>query len=503
MVATKISRFFASKLFFGIVIGLFTLSSLWIALGSIYPMAFDEEVHYGITQMYAESINPFDIHQTEAANKFGAVETDPSYLYYYLLSFPYRALHAVHNNQTFIVTGLRLINIALFVGALFLYRRLLVGIGLSKSLVHLVLAIVTLIPIVPLLAAHINYDNLVIMLVPLLLMSVLAVRKGLQQGALPPVATVVTVCLVLYGSVIKYAFLPIAAAAGVYLAVLLVAAWRSNSDLWKATFKAARALSLSVKIGLILALGLGMIFFGQRYGRNVVRYHSLVPDCGDVLTVEACREWGPWGRDYSYEHSKTGKEEIRSLPHYTVTNWATGMLRRLFFILGGPTIGYDTKEPLPIPKPTFAVLGLAGMVAIAIYSRTLFRRYPAYILFVLTAAFYIGALLMQEYGLYKQTAVPVAINGRYLVPFIPLIGAMGASALVLAARKAKIVSYLPYASVAVMLLFLQGGGVLTYIARSQPKWLYDSHTVQQTDWYLKDVVRPLVVGAGDSAPGPL
>lgn len=491
---SKIMRFLGSKWFFGIVVGLFTVSSLWIALGSIYPMAFDEEVHYGITQMYAESLNPFDIRQTPEANKYGAVETDGSYLFYYLLSFPYRLLHAISDSETFIVTGLRLINIGIFVLALFLYRRLLVGIGLSRALVHSVLAIVTLIPIVPLLAAHINYDNLMIALLPLLFMSVLSIREGLLKGVLRPLPTVAALCIILYGSVVKYAFLPIAATVGIYLLVLLIKAWRGDGKLWARTRQAVRALSMPVKVGLIVAFGLGLLFFGQRYGRNMIEYGSPVPDCGDVLTVEACKEWGPWGRDYAYEHSKTGNEEIRSLPHFAVTHWVSGMWRRLFFMLGGPTVGYQTQEPLPIPKMVFAVLAIAGTLAALVWSRTLFKRYPAYLIFVLTAGVYIAVLIFQQYGMYVQTAVPVAINGRYLVPFLPILGVIGASALVLTARRFKAANILPYASVLVLLLFLQGGGILTYIVRSQSAWLYDNAVVEQTDHYLKTVVRPWVIG---------
>lgn len=494
MVTAKLSRFFGSKLFFGITIGFFVISSLWLALGSTFPMAFDEEVHYGITSMYAENLNPFTIHQTEAANKFGAVETDPSYLYYYLLSFPYRVLSAINNSQTFIVTGLRLINIGLFVGALFLYRRLLLGIGLSKKLVHLVIAIVTLIPITPMLAAEINYDNLVLVLTPLLLMSVLLLRQGLLKEVIRPLPMIAAIALALYGSVVKYAFLPIVAAAALYTLVVIIVAARRSPDIWSRSFAEAKQLRRGLQIGGVLLISVGILLFSQRYVRNYVRYQALVPDCAAVLSVEACHDWGPWGRDYDFARNKPADAEVRNPVYYTATHWAFGMWNRLFFTLAGPLNGYATSKRLPIPSMSFIVFVVIGLVSFAAFARTLIRRYPAYILFAATGALYTAALLAQQYGDYRHTAQPVAINGRYLLPFLPLFAAMLASGMVQAAHKLRISATLPAIGLLALLLFLQGGGVLTYIVRSDSSWLYNNSVVQNTDHTLKQIVRPLIIG---------
>jgi hypothetical protein len=492
MLGNKIKTFFGSKLFFSIIVGFFSISSLWFAVSSTYPMAFDEEVHYGITKMYAENLNPFAIEQTPEANKYGAVETDASYVFYYLLSFPYRLLNAIHDSEVFIVTSLRVLNIVIFVWALFLYRRLFDGIGVSRPLSQLAIAIFTLIPIVPMLAAQINYDNLIMALIPLLFIAALAAHKGLQKGSLPIVPTVGVIALILYGCTVKYAFLPIATVVGVYCLVLLMMAMRTHQGFWKKTWVDIKAQRPLVLVGLVLLVLPGLLFFGQRYGRNLIQYQSPVPDCGVVLSVEECMEWGPWGRDYQLEHSKPADAEQRNLVHYTATHWAWGMWNRLFFTLAGPLDQYATRNRLPIPSGTFIVLVAVGTLASLAFARRLYRQYPAFLLFLLATLAYVGVLVMQQYGMYVQTGQPVAINGRYMLPLMPLLAVMLAGGMILALRRMNLLKAAPYIGMISLLLFLQGGGVLTYIMRSESSWLYDEPAIQQIDHTLKTVLRPVI-----------
>ena len=79
---------------------LFVLQAAWIALSGRYPMAFDENFHLGIIRLYAHHISPFWSGQPAGANAFGAVARDPSYLYQYLMSFPYRLVSIFTSSQT-------------------------------------------------------------------------------------------------------------------------------------------------------------------------------------------------------------------------------------------------------------------------------------------------------------------------------------------------------------------------------------------------------------------
>src|SRR3954465_971475 len=112
-----------SSWFFWLIVGLLVVQATWIAFSGRYPMAFDEDYHLGIIRLYAHHLNPFWSGQPAGADMYGAVFRDPSYLYHWLMSFPFRLVE--HSSQMTQVMFLRLINIALLASALPLFRRLL------------------------------------------------------------------------------------------------------------------------------------------------------------------------------------------------------------------------------------------------------------------------------------------------------------------------------------------------------------------------------------------
>ena len=88
----KIRFVFASQWFFYATVALFSISSIWVATASLYPMAFDEEFHLGLIKIYAAHWLPYGIENTRDMAQYGAAMSDPSYLFHYLMSFPYRLL---------------------------------------------------------------------------------------------------------------------------------------------------------------------------------------------------------------------------------------------------------------------------------------------------------------------------------------------------------------------------------------------------------------------------
>ena len=161
----KIIAVLGSKRFFWVVLGFFIFESVWIALSGVYPGAFDENFHFGLIQIYSHYWLPFLSSQPAHANAYGAVARDPSYLYHYLMSFPYRFISLFVHGQTGQVVLLRLINVGIFSAGTVLFRRILIKVGLSSALSNVCLLLFVLIPIVPELAGQINYDNLLIPLV--------------------------------------------------------------------------------------------------------------------------------------------------------------------------------------------------------------------------------------------------------------------------------------------------------------------------------------------------
>ncbi|HEX7963054.1 MAG TPA: hypothetical protein VF466_00540, partial [Candidatus Saccharimonadales bacterium] len=290
-------------------------------------------------------------------------------------------------------------------------------------------------------------------------------------------------------SLVKYAFLPIALAVAIFLgASLLHVFWRRGAELKKA-FNAAHArLDNRAKVLLMLLLLVSAGLFVQRYGVNMVSYHKPVPDCDDVLTVDDCLDYGPWARNYHYTQAK-GDFDDNALGF--ARTWYDGMYFRLFFMITGPTNDYANSPPLVYPSRTALVLGIAAGLAFVVYWRRTLRDHALLLFLLLIVVLYCSVLWVNSYQDYRATAQPVAINGRYLlVVLFPLIAVLGRS-LAIALRRWRALRV--WLAAAAMVLFLQGGGVFSFILRSNETWYWPNRAVAHANNAARKVLDPLIV----------
>ena len=484
-------RALASPLAFWWIVALLVVQAAWIALSSHYPMAFDEDFHLGVIKIYAHHVSPFLAGQPAGADAYGAVARDPSYLYHYLFSFPYRFINLFTHAQTTLVLILRGLNIAIAVGGLIIYRRLLSIIGASQAIINGCVLFFVLIPVVPLLAAQINYDNLFIAAtgLSLLLAAKFAERIQRQQFDLVNLLWLGVSCLL--ASLVKYAFLPIFIALGFYLIIIFIRSYRQSSGSFWAMMsrglrQAKRGQLVLASILLVLSLGL----FSQRYIVNVMRYHTPIPDCGKVLSVKQCSAYGPWIRDYNFAINRVDEEHN---PLVYVADWLYGMWLRLYFTVDGPATLYQTRGPLPVPSLSAIVIASGGLLVFIFGFRKLVRGHDNTMiwLFMTTGLVYVVTLFFDNYHAYLRTGQPVAINGRYLLPF-----SLMALVLCTLAGRQLFGKYPRISGVLVVIVLasqLWGGGVLTYILRSNDAW-YTSNTSAKANHAVKSVLGPVTPG---------
>jgi hypothetical protein len=491
----RFARLLGSETCFRLIIGLLVVEAAWIALSGRYPMAFDEDFHLGIIRLYAHHLSPFWGNQTPGGGTFGAVARDPSYLYQWLMSFPYRLITVFTHDQTTQVLWLRAISIGLFSSGVVLYRRLLLKAQTSKAMVHCCLLVFVLLPVTPLLAAQINYDNLLFPLVAASMLLALSFDEQLvkrRQLGLKQLLQLLILCLL--ASLVKYAFLPIFAALVGFVAVrlwqhrrLLPTPWFGLVPAWRRLGSWSRAALI---VGLVLAAGL----FGERYGVNLIRYHTPIPDCSDVLTIKQCSQYGPWIRNYNDEINKVDNDILPgSLPTFTA-DWLYGMWLRTFFAVDGPGTNFQTRGPLLLPGLSTIIFAVVGALAVLAAAGRLWRKHntPIFWLFVVVVISYVGALWLDDYQAFLQTGQPVAINGRYLLQvLLPvfLIVAVAMSELL----KRRPALKLTVASVAILCL-AWGGGALTYILRSNDAWYWPTPAVQDANHAVQRVLGPLTPG---------
>jgi hypothetical protein len=487
-----LTALFASPRFFYVVLGFFVLQALWFVFSALYPMAFDEDFHLGVIRIYAEQWSPFLAAHPEGADQFGAVVRDPSYFFHYLMSFPYRFIELFTQSEAIQVIFLRLINVALFAWSLVLFRRVLQRAGTSASLSNVSMGILVLIPIVPQLAAHINYDNLLMVLFAWLCLAVFRLVNSFREQRVDMTATATVIIICLFTSVVKYAALPLLAAAVLFVGIMAYRNFRGKGKRLRMRIKDGYLrIERKTKVILLLALLAGSLLFVQRYVVNTVEYGHPVPDCGKVLSVEQCMQYGPWGRDHNLEQTRS--DDFSASPWTFMGSWLEGMRHRLFFAVSGATTAFVNYVELPLPVRTFAVITIVSLLATIIWWRQVFRGNAYLAFFFGTTLLYCAVLWYDQFGMYQQTGVAVAINGRYLLPVLLLMAAVGGRAIAIGLARIKRPQLKPYLAAAAILLFLQGGGVFTFILRSDDSWYWPNQFVENMNHAARNVLAPVII----------
>ncbi|MEJ0073675.1 MAG: hypothetical protein WDN27_06445 [Candidatus Saccharibacteria bacterium] len=484
----RIVRVLVSKWCWRVILGLFLLEALWFVFSAQYPMAFDENYHFGLIQLHARQWLPYFTSQPNDAGAYGAVARDPSYLYHWLMSYPYRLTTLFTHSQTAEIIVLRLLNVAMFAGGIVLYRRLVRRLGASPALTNSLFAVFVLIPVVPFLAATINYDNLFFLAVPFSALLALRFMDGLEQRRVDAgllLGLIATWCL---ASLIKYPFLPVF---GVAVLFLLWCLWRARL-LGRAGLKSFaasfRALSWLRRIVLVLACVLAIGLFAERYAENAVSYHTPVPACNAVISQDECLEYGPYSRNYNDAQVKPSSFHVNIFSY--VWQWLWGMWFRLFFAIN---YNYDTQEPLLVIAWTAVVCAVLLGVGIIVRFKALFGRQPARQFILWITIGYAAALFADNLSAYAQTGQPVAINGRYLVPFLPFVfvfGGIAWSQLLRRWQAAKVA----VAVVVIAIFVLQGGGTMTFIVRSNDNWMWNNAAVRSVNRTVRRAASPLIIG---------
>jgi hypothetical protein len=471
--------------------------SAWIAFSAVYPQAFDEDFHFGLIQVYSHFWLPFLTHQPAGANAFGAVARDPSYLYHYLMSFPYRLFAHFFHSQEAQVIFLRLIDIGFFGVGLALFHRILRRIAISTQLANSMLLLFALIPIVPILAAQINYDDLLFPLVAAACLLTFRVVDEIKRKQPTAQSLLVLVSICLLSSLVKIAFLPIFAAAVLFVIFEAYRNFKGQfAKLWVALLTSFRKLSWLTQIALIALTLISLGMFIQRDGINVIRYHSLSPLCSAVLNAKDCSAYGIWAHDYYYEQQVLTNPNLVVLhglwgPFAWVGAWVYWMWYRLFFAINGPTSGYTNYPPLPLPAAAALLIGIVSAVAIVKLRKRIFRDNPYLNFLVLASVLYIIALMLTGYSTYQKTSILEYMNGRYLLPILLLLGALAGKAISLMFRKKEM--YKVLAVVIALALFVQGGGFLTFIARSDPTWYWPNQAVSKVNKVAGSITKHVVV----------
>ncbi len=471
-ITNSIIRALASDWFFITIIALFVISAGWIAISGTFPLIFDEEYHMGVIEIYSRGLTPFLQSQPPEAAMYGDLTRFHSYLFHYLMSFPYRLIALFTDDLKTQVIIMRFINIAFVSIGIWLYRKVLLYGGVSKHLTHVVLLFFTAVPLVAYVAAHVNYDNFIFMLLPVMFYSVLRILKNDDRQI------IWLLILITAGSVAsaaKFSGLPLFMATALYALGALVIQHKRHvlSHLWKQ----ATGLSKKILIPLLLVSVLSVGIFAERHVGNLVTYGTIRTRCHHVHSHEQCMDNAVYRRNHNMvKRFQEGQWDTWSPYEYTKNRWVPHIFNDLFV-----TAAYVDGE-VALHRPLGELRAHGGntylrwtgwvMFVVGIVSSIfLWRRLPARnmrYLFLVTFILYATALWLTNYGDYTRYGVAVATQGRYFIPLLIPVMAISAMAVSYLLKK-RTLKLLVFALLVIMST-QGGGGAMNYILYSGKDW---------------------------------
>lgn len=488
--ATK--KCIASKWFWRIAIGLFVLEATYIALVGRYSMAFDEYYHFGAIQAYAKAWFPWQIQQPDGPTIYGALTADPSYLYHYLMSLPFRLIALFTDNQTAQIVALRLVDVLFVVVGLYVFRKLLLRLGMARWATHLSLVFITLLPVASFLAGQLAYDTLFFLMSAVTFYAMVWLVQRMQStNTLPLAPALVVLSFLFLTSQIKYAFLPIALVVGLFFLVLIASKIRSKQlsisstvYLWRAS---ATTWLGAASIGLLI---ISASLFVVRYGSNTIKYHSPIPACDAVISREECQSFGPYQRDDSNRQNQNDQLLTATNKVGYPIRWFNQMVRETYFTVGPLEANYPTGNPLPVPYVVGYIVAVGTFLLLVLRARYLWRFGVAERLLLLSFGAYAGVLFLMNYQTYLDTGVAVAIHGRYLLPLFPVMAYLVYRAIGGWVLSTKMNAVLTLAAAGIVVFTAYGGGIAPFVLRSDSSWYLQKAVPLSRD--VRNVTSPFI-----------
>lgn len=487
-VARRVRDVLGSRWFWRVSVGFFAAQAAYIALVGRFSMAFDEFYHLGAIRAYAKVWAPWQVQQPSGPATLGALTADGSYLYHYLMSFPYRIITSLTHDQTIQIISLRLIDIGFVIVGLYIFRRLLSRLGMSAWSRHLVLAGVMLLPVTPQLAGQLTYDTLFFMVSGLVFLALVRLVQDFRRSKqlwLVDIAWVLT--LTALACQVKYAFLPLAlGGVGYIIWMVLRDSKKGYFDMAGTWLEWRQDIARSGSLFAVGVLMLAAVLFVQRFGLNLVRYGSVTPNCAAVLGEKRCLAFDPYARDNGFERDNL-KSYLRKKDKalYPIT-WGRQMVRELYFTVGPRDINYPPGLPLPVSYITGYIIIISGLAIVLLGAKRLWRKSDTTRLLIVVSAFYVMALFVTNMSAYLSTGVPVAIHGRYVLQLLPLWGFLVYAVVVDWKRLRAYRDEAQMVALALLIATAYGGGISPFIIRSWDQW-YWPHAVQ-----LSRIVRSLL-----------
>ena len=412
---------------------IFFITSLSLALTSSLGSVPDEAYHYRAIQQHATQLSPVLQSQTDFAQT-GDLTRNPSYLYHYIFSFPYRIMSHFTSNDVVKLNIIGFMTSLIGLLTIFILYRLLRRIT-TRSIASQVAAIFALLPITTIVFAGPNYDNL---LLPVLFLSLLLLVQLYRRFS--PTTALLFISLLIVGCLIKFAYGPLAISAAVFFCFVIKKQWNTIKKTKLPNNIGGRLALVGSILILVVCIGLAV----ERYGGNMIRYHNFQPACERIQKKDNCLQYSVNNRNYTTAILNKQKPR-KDIVSYAAVDWTRNMIRGVVY-----------------PSPFHAIALLYVLYILIALASTFKFRVTGYNnlsyswLFLGMSFFYTFVVFTENYRVLLKLGEPYAINGRYLLLVIPffLVSAQANILSIFHGKRHmnKIINYSGYAALLLMII---------------------------------------------------
>jgi hypothetical protein len=306
---------------------------------------------------------------------------------------------------------MRIISILLGVWSLFILARLFKLLRITPLVSNLILLTLSLTGMYVWIFSAVNYDDLAIPLFFLMLLNLLDFYRDRSFKKLM-ISTFIAMALALT----KFTYMP-----EILLAFCIILLW-NRCSLAKLAYDVKTSINFDKQRALIILLVfINLLFAGlviERYGWNLIKYHSITPSCTKIHTYSECLQTPNFKRNVQQTNTfKQYKAQGGQLlgPIEFSGQWVEQMYERIYFYFGHKYIIANSVAK------DLAAITLAAILLIFIFRplKIIGSKELRFIAYITTV--YVGVLFLFNLHSYWNTAAEFGFQGRYLLPILPFL----------------------------------------------------------------------------------
>jgi len=359
-----------------------------------------------------------------------------------------------------------------------MYRKTLKLVGFSMFVINITLLFMVLLPNIAPFPGVVNYDNIIFFLFPTLLYLAVKIIKTPRVNAVLYLLFIMTIIAALLIKPMTALALSVP-----ILAYVVHDSWKKyHSDFFKLLKKSFNKSNKLVKILLPVFIVVGVGLLIERPITNFIVYHKTSPSCEMILSKKRCMKNYTYKRGVDFKATKPAVWESLDPFEYFSKYWFNSMVKT--------NIRMPGQSSLPIINFLYFAMAILGSAFILINLKSLIR--DKYLRMIIGGfAFFVAALMYENYRAYISLGQPVAMSGRYLLPYLPIFGVLAVTSFAQLFKKSTRKWIVVIAIPTILLLMFQGGGVLTTTLTQDTYWTRHSSSKNLNE-NVKNTITPLI-----------